>query len=153
MRKVYLLLLPLLLLSLQGEFITIVHAWTLIMNRRTAYPNISIQRLKATIWGISGFVTVFQNPKFPVGPTRNWVASTFGTQQTLLEPHTLLSDHIFIYGYSVAFSRLWTWTLLCEIFISSTMKLVWGMRSVCCVPKVEATQFRVVPTSILGFWL
>ena len=25
------------------------------------------------------------------------------------------------------------------------------MRSVCCVPKVEATQFRVAPIAILGF--
>ena len=101
-----------------------LRSWTLIMNRCTAYPKISIQRLKIRLWGISGFATYCQNPKIEVGTTRNWVASTFGTQQTLLIPHPLLSDHDFIYGYSVAFSRLWTWTLLGEIFISPIMKLV-----------------------------
>ena len=94
------------------------------MNRCTAYPKISIQRLKIRLWGISGFVSYCQNPKIEVGTTRNWVASTFGTQQTLLTPHLLLSDHIFGYRCSVAFSTLWTWTLLCERFISSIMKLV-----------------------------
>ena len=97
------------------------------MNRCTAYPKISIQRLKIRLWGISGFVRYCQNPKIEVGTTRNWVASTFGTQQTLLIPHPLLFWPISGYikhDYSVAFSTLWTWTLLCERFISSIMKLV-----------------------------